>query len=124
MYGTGARTIHGTGESLDDIVRRAALPISVRFVGDDYWLIWKLRKGWTCSEHRTERSIRRAYLRVCEYPADLLPAPPSSRAQPAGASAPALSFEPAAVTPIDAPAATLGVAPPSDAERPISSEAP
>lgn len=40
MYGTGARTIHGTGESLDDIVRRASLPITVRYNRAlDYWLV-------------------------------------------------------------------------------------
>lgn len=57
----------GTGELLSDAIERASRPISVRYIGDEWWLIWRLPKGWTCSSHPSAASARRAYLRVIDF---------------------------------------------------------
>lgn len=46
---------------------RAALPISVRYIGSEWWVIWRWRKGWTCSSHPSAASARRAYLRTIDF---------------------------------------------------------
>jgi hypothetical protein len=101
MYGTGERVIHGTGESLDDIVKRTALRIHVE---------WREGLGYRV-QHRNPFYLSRwlgkstalaTYLiLVSDYldPAPtILPASTGDGAVLAGASASASLFESAAPT--------------------------
>ncbi len=67
MYGVGERVTHGTGETLETILKRCDLAISVRYhpLYQNFVVVWRDRDGRIGADARhTHIGIRRAYLDV------------------------------------------------------------
>jgi hypothetical protein len=61
LYGTAERLIQGTSESLADIIHRAELSISVRFIDDQWIVVWREDGRWSCDARRSARGAARLY---------------------------------------------------------------
>lgn len=71
----------GTGEGLADILARTHLSISVRVIGDEWWLIWHVGRHVAVAPYRSADSAREAYRAAADYLGSTAPASPPCAAR-------------------------------------------